>query len=460
MPRDAEQAPEVGPLQTAPAAAGSDVEARGTSGRLRRVLVIAYYFPPMGLSGVQRTAKFVKYLPDAGWEPTVLTCEPGGYFAFDHSLLEEIEDAGIEIIRTRGWDPTRLFRGKEVVTLPDEHRRRWFATFSQFLFAPDNKIGWFSAARRAGLEALDRLQHDAIFSTAPPYTSHLVGRSLSVRTGTPLVLDFRDDWLGNPRHAYPTSLHRSVSAKLERNALQTADRVVAVNEFIRRNLLHRNLGVVDPEDVVVISQGYDPRDFERKGSADLVSERFTLVYAGVFYDAQTPDYFLHGLADLLSRRPELRDRIEAVFVGLLPVSAAEVIARLGLDPVVRHTGYLPHDDAIAYLCASDVLWMTVGRAQGAETISTSKLFEYFGARKPVLGLVPSGAARDALQRYEAAEIVEPDAVSEISAAIERLFEAWENNRLPVPKRSTIEQFDRRKLAKSLGTLFDGVLAAR
>jgi hypothetical protein len=91
---------------------------------MRRLLVVAYYFPPMGMSGVQRVAKFVKYLPDYGWEPVVLTVEPGGYFAYDEQLQEEIDRAGVEVVRTDSWDPTRLFSNGETVEMPTGWQRR------------------------------------------------------------------------------------------------------------------------------------------------------------------------------------------------------------------------------------------------------------------------------------------------------------------------------------------------
>lgn len=423
----------------------------------RRVLVIAYYFPPMGLSGVQRTAKFVKYLPEFGWRPTVLTCEPRGYFAFDESLWSEIEAAGIDVVRAGGWDPTRLFGKGKVVPLPEERRRRWFSAVSQFLFVPDNKIGWYPVAVRAGRELLRDSTFDAIFSTAPPYSAHLVGRHLSRRSGLPLVLDFRDDWLGNPRHSYPTTLHRAASMQLEKMALRSCRRAVAINEQIRRNLLDRNADVLAPANVVVIPQGFDPKDFRRSQAASARSDRFTLLYAGVFYDAQKPDHFLQALADLVTRRADLRERVEASFAGLLPASAMQLARDLGIESLVRYAGYLPHDELVQHLLAADVLWMTIGRQEGAETISTSKLFEYFGTRKPILGLVPRGAAREALTEYGAAEIVEPDSVPEISAAIERLYDAWENGELPAPAETMVERFDRRGLTDRLQQLLESVV---
>ena len=425
----------------------------------RRVLVLAYYFPPMGLSGVQRTLKFVKYLPDYGFEPTVLTCEPRGYFAYDAELLEEVEEAGIDVVRARSWDPTMLFGQRSVVTLPEERRRRRLTSISQFLFVPDNKVGWIGPAAREARRLMKKAPFDVIFSTAPPYSAHLLGRRLSRKTGLPLVLDFRDDWLGNPRHVYPTAIHHALSRMLERRALSSSRRIVVINEEMRQNLLSRNADLLRPHDVVVIPQGFDPADFpsppaEVKVGRSAPDGKFTLLYSGVFYDAQTPDYFLRALADLFARRSDLRTRIRAVFLGLVPEESRKLARELGVDEVLEFEGYLAHSRSVERLRGADVLWMTVGRREGAETISTSKLFEYFGSRKPILGLVPDGAARSALERYRAAEIVDPNGIPEIAAAIERLYEKWISKSLPAPPEDVVIQFDRTKLAERLAEVLE------
>ncbi len=415
---------------------------------MRRVLVIAYYFPPLGLSGVQRVAKFVKYLPVHGWQPTVLTAEPAGYFAYDGTLLEEVECAGVDVHRTSSWDPTRLFGRRRTVALPAESQRRWLAALSQFLFVPDNKIGWLPHAVWAGRRLLSQRPFDAIFSSAPPYTAHLVAARLSRRSGLPLVLDFRDDWVGNPRHVYPTPLHRALHQWQERYVLRASRHAVAINAQMQQGLVERNTAAGFTPSVSVIPQGYDPEDF-RQGPALRAKGKMRLLYTGVFYDAQTPDFFLKALARLVACSPEARQQIEAVFVGLLPEASQRLATDLGIADLVRYEGYVTHEKAVAQQLAADVLWMTIGRRPGAESISTSKLFEYFGARKPILALVPEGAAREALRPYGAACVVEPDDVAAIEDALADFFAAWRSGRLPVPNESYAQQFDRRELAGRL-----------
>lgn len=415
------------------------------------MLVVAYYFPPMGLSGVQRVAKFVKYLPDFGWRPTVLTVEPGGYFAYDETLLREVEAAGVEIVRTPSWDPTRLFGRKRTVALPDESTRRRLSNLSQFFFVPDNKLGWLPHAVRAGRRLLRAQAFDAVFSSAPPYTAHLVAARLARQSGRPLIADFRDDWVDNPRHVYPTRWHRRLHERLERRVVRASRRVTAINAHIRDALVRRNGGDAVARRISVLPQGFDPADFERP-AAPRDPARMRLLYSGVFYDAQTPDVFLRALAAWLERRPGARDRVEAVFVGLVPEASRALAERLGLGGVVRYEGYLAHDEAVARLRSADALWMTIGRRPGAEGISTSKLFEYFGAGKPILALVPEGAAREALAPHRAAVVVDPDDASAAAAALDDLFRRWEEDRLPRPDPEYVRRFDRRRLAGKLAAL--------
>ncbi|WP_457651265.1 glycosyltransferase family 4 protein [Rhodocaloribacter sp.] len=415
------------------------------------MLVVAYYFPPMGLSGVQRVAKFVKYLPEHGWRPTVLTVAPGGYFAYDETLLREVEAAGAEIVRTASWDPTRLFGRKRTVTLPDEPTRRRLSNVSQFVFVPDNKLGWLPYAVRAGRRLLRERPFDAVFSSAPPYTAHLVAARLARQSGRPLVADFRDDWVGNPRHVYPTPWHRRLHEHLERRVVRASCRVTTINAHIRDALVRRNGGDAVANRVSVLPQGFDPADFERP-AAPRAPARMRLLYTGVFYDAQTPDVFLRALAAWLERRPDARDRVEAVFVGLVPEASRALAERLGLGGVVRYEGYRAHDETVAFLRSADALWMTIGRRPGAEGISTSKLFEYFGARKPILALVPEGAAREALAPYGAARVVDPDDTAAVAGALDDLFRRWEEGRLPRPDPAYVRRFDRRRLAGELAAL--------
>lgn len=414
-----------------------------------RVLVIAYYFPPMGLSGVQRVAKFVKYLPHYGWQPTVLTVWPGKYFAYDEALLHEVETAGVEIVRTFSLDPLRLLARRPTrLEMPSEVLRRYWMRLSGWLFVPDNKIGWLLPALRAGEKLLRMRPFNAIFASSPPPTALLIGARLQQKSHLPLVVDYRDDWLGNPRQFFPTGWHRRLHAKLERYVLHRASCVITINATLAQQLGARlPRGKRTP---IVIPHGFDPEDFENHPAPSSNSkERLRLLYAGVFYDAQQPDDFLRGLAQWLHHQPEARRHVEAIFVGLFPPHVPQCIAQLGLGDVVRVEGYRSHPETIEALKTADVLWMTVGEQPGAASISTSKLFEYIGTRKPILALVPEGEVRTVLEAYDAAYLTSPHDVSAIAQALARIYADWKTQRLPQGKAEVVRRYDRRLLAGQL-----------
>ncbi len=425
----------------------------------RRVLVVAYYFPPMGLSGVQRVAKFVKYLPEFGWHPTVLTVSPGGYFAFDPSLETELQGRPIEVVRTHSMDPTRLFGRSNVVSMPRENVRSRLSNASQYFFIPDNKVGWYPAAVRKGLQLVRDSTFHAIVSSAPPYTAHLIAAKLKRRTKLPLLIDFRDDWVGNPRHVYPSRWHRRVHERLERRVIATCDALIAINELILDSLRSRHPDLTAGERGRVLPQGFDPEDFENSsfttGAAETEpGKTFTLLYTGVFYDVQRPDTLFKALARIRRLNPHLASRIRLEFVGLLPDESVALARELGIHENIKYRGYLPHSETVARLMASDAVWMVIGRRPGAESISTGKMFEYFGSRKPILALVPPGTARSMLEAYGAATIVEPDDVEAVSMALTSMVEAWKKQSLPRPSDEFVSRFNRRVLTGELAHILD------
>ena len=420
----------------------------------RRVLVIAYYFPPLGLSGVQRTLKFVKYLPEYGWHPTVLTVEERGYFAKDEDMLRELDGLPVRILRTHSRDPLHLMRKRNVVTMPSGWKYDAFLRINQVFLVPDNKIGWKRHALREARRELRETHYDAIFSTAPPYTDFLIAAELKKEFHLPLILDYRDAWLSNPYHYYATPLHRFLHHRLEAKALRYADHVTTINRRIKELLL-REYRFVPHGDVTILSQGFDPGDFATP-PPPTERGRMRITYAGSFYDDRTPAHFLKALRALVEKRPDSRARIEACFLGSFRAEDHRLVENLGLSDMVRILGYRPHGETVRMLADSDVLWMIIGDRPGAEMLSTGKLYEYIGAGKPILACVPDGAARDILTRHGAAFIVPPDDVDAIHQQLNALLDLHRTRRMPRPDPEFAARFDRRILTGTLATLLSRV----
>lgn len=420
----------------------------------RRVLVVAYYFPPMGLSGVQRTLKFVKYLPDFGWQPTVLTVEPHGYFAHDESLLAELDGRDVNIVRTRAAGPGKVFARNETVKLPSERMRKFMSRVSDTFFIPDNKIGWKRRAVAAALAVHEKTPFDLVLATAPPFTDFLIGAEIKSHTGIPLVLDYRDAWVEYPHKFYPTPLHKLRNVRLERHALRASSHVITTNRRVKELIIARHR-FLTYNDIEIIPQGFDPEDFDGSYSQEGVVPRNTrmrITYAGVFWEDRVPTYFLRALHSLFEERPELRSHIEALFIGKFRKENQRLVAELQLGDVVTVVEYLPHRECVNNLLASDVLWMIVGDDVG----SPGKVYEYIGARKPILGCVPEGFLRQTI--LEAGGVVTPpDDVPAIKHAIERLYLQYSEKNLQGPPPHVVAKYNRATLTRQLVKVFESLL---
>jgi glycosyltransferase involved in cell wall biosynthesis len=177
-------------------------------------------------------------------------------------------------------------------------------------------------------------------------------------------------------------------------------------------------------------------------------------YSGTFIDKRTPKYFLQALAKVFHSKPGLRNKIVACFVGHFRQENLRIVQRLGLQDAVRVIGYVDHNECIRNLLASDVLWLIVGKGAGEDMMSTGKLFEYLGARKPILGCVPDGVAKTTIEDSGGGIVVQPDDVGGIATAINTFYEKYQSGKLLGPAEDYVEQFNRKRLAADLARTFE------
>ncbi len=418
----------------------------------RNVFMIAYYFPPMGLSGVQRTLKFVKYLPQFGWSPTVLTVTPTGYYAQDYSLLDEIRTPSISIERAGSLDPNLFFRKKGVVRLPSERWRKVFTFVSDTFFIPDNKIGWKHKALKAARLLFKKKNFDVIFATAPPFTDFLIGRALSAEFHRPLVIDYRDPWLDYPYKYYPTPLHKWANYRLEKKVLRSASRVLTTNRRVKELILQR-YKFLEYHDVTILPHGFDPEDFNGRHAVKPSGGKMKITHAGVFYGDRTPVYLLRALRKLFREEPGMKDKIEVCFIGTIQDEFLKLIQSMGLEGSVSVTGYVDHGRCVEMLLESDVLWFMLNN----DRQSPGKLYEYLGARKPILACVPEGFIRQTIREADGAVIVHPTDIDGLVRAIRQLYDQYRTKSLPSPKEDVVERYNRIGLTRELSTMF-GFLA--
>ncbi len=417
----------------------------------RKVLMIAYYFPPMGLSGVQRTVKFAKFLPKFGWKPTVLTVEATGYFALDNSLLQEVEEAGVRIVRTGSFDANRLFRKKGVVRMPPEWARKVLQFFGDTFLIPDTKIGWKRRALKVARELLQKERFELVFATAPPQTDFLIGEELKKEFGLPLVLDYRDSWLEYPFKYFPTPLHTFLHRRLEKRVVKASYRIIATHRRVKEGLLkrYRFLGY---HDVDLITQGFDEEDFSSKERSSRPGVMH-IVHAGTFYGGRSPSVLLHALAAVLQRQPALRGRFAVSFVGNTRESERKLVKKLGLQNEVSLVGYLDHRECVKQLQSADVLWFIMDD----DCSSPGKLYEYIGSRKTIFASIVDGYTKQFLEESKAAFFVSPRDAQAHEHTLLELFSLFEKKKLPKVTEEFANRFNRLALTGELAKQFESLM---
>jgi len=442
------------------------------------LLVVAYFFPPLGGVGVQRTLKFVRHLDAHGWRSVVLTPARPAYPIRDPGLLDEIPSE-TEVVRTTCPEPAGLAGSLAVRFAPGDRTAgtppgaaggrgrpgrsramfrtagRWWTRLVRILLFPDDQALWWPFAVRAGRRAHAAHAIDAIYSSSPPVTGHLIGRSLQGMTGRPWIADFRDPFVGNA-FAGPVSWpRRRLQGWLERRIVERADRVIVVSPSIRRALQDRYPS--QAAKILCIPNGYDRADLDGIEPTPREPGRFTIVYAGSIYGDRELTLLLDGLELLLARRPELRARLRVEFVGRVNVANQAVAARYTgmhrLGEIVSWAGFLPRREALARMRSADALLQLIADDPGKGAVIGAKTVEYLAFDLPILAIVPRGDARDVLQELDWGVVADPEPEA-IAAGLERIVEA------PGPGRRADPEghYDRAAQARQLAALLDQVVA--
>lgn len=413
-----------------------------------KVLVIAYYFPPLGLSGVQRTLKFVKYMPSHGWQPTVITTGNIAYYAHDKSLQNELDKLNIKVIRTSSFDPNAVLSKFGTVKMPNEKVRKILNILSQSIFIPDNKISWSKKAFKAASEVLSKEKFDTIFISAPPFSAFKMASKLKKKFDIPLVVDYRDLWYKSYFAFYPTPLHSYLHKRMEYSSLKAADKVIVTNRKIKEKLLSI-YKFLTFDDVVIIPHGFDPEDFSAIKPVPKTTNKMIITYSGIFLEYNTPKYFLEAFKSMTIERPDIASKIELHFVGHLRKENQRLVRKLKLEEFVKDFGYMNHDEAVRKILSSDVLWFMIGRKRNIDAILPGKMFEYFGSGKPIIACVPDGAAKSAAIEYGASFITEPDNKIAIKEMIFKIYQLYSNKQLPAPDTNFIDKHRRDLLTETL-----------
>ncbi|MDP2808405.1 MAG: glycosyltransferase family 4 protein [bacterium] len=414
---------------------------------MKNLLILSYYYPPLGLSGVQRTVKFVKYLPQFGWNPIVIAPRPRGSYVYDPALCAEVAQA--PVFRTFSLDPLFLSPRKHTGASLEKNA---FASRVNRWLVPDNKTGWIPFALQAGLKAARQFPIDAIYSTAPPYSSHLAGVLLKKLLGRPLAADFRDAWTSYTWTKYPAGALKKLDHRLEELVLKNADLVTAVNSRIIEDLagLHPE---VDSDKFCLVSHGYDPEDFAGASKPD--PNYFTIAYTGTFINNRSPRTLFEAVKLMRKQNVSGLDKLRIVFAGSHRESDLALVNEFELNSTVRFTGYLTHQQSIKILTEADLLWLAMGPEETAN-VTPGKLFEYLGARKPILASVPlDGQAASIITAAKVGVCIPPGDSETTAGFLKKAVRAWrEHDQICRGDENQLSQYNRRQISGILARHLD------
>jgi glycosyltransferase involved in cell wall biosynthesis len=428
---------------------------------MKRVLVIAYYWPPSGGSGVQRWVKFVKYLPAEGWEPVVFAPLNADYPSLDPSFEAEVP-ASVEVLRGRIWEPYAAYRkllgGKNASTQVTEissGKKTWKQKLSLWiranLFVPDPRVGWVKPSVKTLKKYLADHPVDAIVTTGPPHSVHLIGQRLHKALGTPWIPDFRDPW---SRMYYLKYLPmtgctwRRIRAQ-EQAVLDQCSTVLACTPLVQDEFRTQT-----QTPVASITNGFDEEDF--LGPAPEGDGLFNITHTGLFAADGNPFTLWKVLGQMAAEDAEFKAALRLRLVGKVDREVLEALSAEGLAANVVALGPQNHASAVKEQRSATVLILPLRNDPEYRPILPGKLFEYLAARRPILGIGQVDGAMARVLRQTQAGITAGWA--DETAMRKFIGDAWQQFRRGGVSATTgdIGPYSRRATAHALAQLLDNV----
>jgi len=428
----------------------------------KKVLIITYYWPPSGGSGVQRWLKFVKYLPQFGWEPYVFTPQNPSFAIRDNSLLDNVPDEA-EVIHFPIWEPYETFFslsrwfGKKKTGNPVD----FVATGNPSLFkkisiwlrgnliVPDPRIFWVRPSVKFLQDFLVDNQIDKVITTGPPHSMHLIGYFLKKKNDRiTWMADFRDPWsqwglLDSLRVSRPVrNIHRS----LEQKVLRSADIVTTITPFYVRHF--EKLG---KRSVELLTNGYDGDDF--RDLKIVRNEKFLIRHVGIVNEKCDPRPFMNALGEWVNLHPEAAADVRIEFIGEVHADFRSFVASHPLNRLSVFTATMPHKQLISVYGSSSILLLILEGYRDAAGYMPGKLFEYIATGLPILGVGPvNGDAASLLKESGTGKMLSSSDTRGIQNFISEVFDLWKND-LPLRKnRSAPEKYSRKSITEKLITL--------
>jgi len=428
---------------------------------MKKVLIITYYWPPSGGSGVQRWLYFSKYLRKFGWEPIIFTAANADYPVIDPSMEAEIPP-NLEVIQQSIWEPYTIYKqlvgikrekGLAPNIIQTKQKRSLLHSASVFLrgnfFIPDARKFWLRPSVGNLTNYLAKNPVDLIVSTSPPQTPHLIALSLKKKFNIPWIADFRDPWTNI---SYFNELKLTPFAKrkhqnLEREVLQTADKILTVSWQWAEDF--KELGA---KEVAVITNGFEAS--KRQNNSNLKNKKtdhFVISHIGMLSEKRNPVHIWEAIKSAINNEV-INKKIILRFIGNVEPTIIQQLKDIGLGDHLEYPGYMTREEAFEEMCMSDLL-LLIG-IPGEKGVVPGKFFEYLQAKKPILSISPEESdVSKLIKELTCGENVD---YTNQKGSMELVRTMLVNSTTYQVKEEVIQQFSRKSLTKNLAALFDKV----
>ncbi|TDE52941.1 glycosyltransferase family 4 protein [Flavobacterium sp. GT3P67] len=361
----------------------------------KKILIITYYWPPAGGPGVQRWLKFVKYLPDFGIQPIVYIPENPTYPIVDENLVKEVSDKAI-ILKHKIFEPYQLAsflsknKTKKISSgiIPNKKKQSFldktFLWIRGNLFIPDARVFWVKPSVAYLEKYIVENNIDAIVTSGPPHSLHLIGLELKQKLNLKWFADFRDPWttIGYHKSLRLSSFAAKKHKTLEHQVLNTADTIIVTSKTTKTEFQ-----AITNKPIAVITNGYDTEEVEKQ----TLDTKFSLAHIGSFLSERNPLILWESLVELIHEIPDFKSHLEIKLIGAVSQEVLETITQFGLNSYLNNLGYVSHAEAIAHQRKSQVLLLIEIDSEDTKSIIPGKLFEYMVSNRPIIAIGPNGS---------------------------------------------------------------------
>ncbi|MDN4164915.1 glycosyl transferase [Cytophagales bacterium LB-30] len=434
---------------------------------MKKVLLITYYWPPSGGVGVQRWLKFIKYLPEFGWEPMVYTPENPDFSIRDEQLLQEVSP-DLEVLKLPIWEPFSLFNQltgnknkdniKQGVVL-EKAKMGWKEKLSIWIrgniFIPDPRVFWLRPSVRFLEDIIQSNGIQAVITTGPPHSMHLIGRALKRRTGVVWLADFRDPWSEWDLldKLFVGKLARGIHQRLERSVLKEADAVSTVTKQLTEALQKLGGKRVDH-----LTNGVDIDGIQDSIQRVDSPEKFSICYFGLLNEMRNPPELWEAIEELLKENPEWKKDWSLLIGGIVSES---ILARLQqsdtLRTVLDYRGYMAHSEVMQESAKSAIQLLLLNNTENARWIIPVKLYEYLATGRPILMLGPEASdAGDVLRNLDAGQVIARGQKETLKKYLSQCYQNYLSGNLPA-KSFDLTPYSRKHTTRQLAELLDNLI---